>query len=88
MLLLILLSSIVLMFLCKRDHFLKHFIDKIAAGTTSVQLPDYDPSVTPSTCSALFHQFKPVSFTTLLETVKNLKPYTSPQYIILTGIVN
>lgn len=62
-----------------------HFIEKTEDARSSVQLPDYDPSA-PSTCSAVFNQFEPVSLATLVEIVEHLKSTVCPQDIIPTRI--
>ncbi len=67
------------------ENFLKYFIEKIEDTRSSIQLPDYNPSA-PSTCSAVFNQFEPVSFETLGEIVDHLKPTVCHQDIIPTCI--
>ncbi len=72
------------MLLYKLVKILKYF-EKIEDIRSSIQLPDYDPSA-PSTCSAVFYQFEPVSFETLGEIVDHLEPTVCHQDIIPTRI--
>lgn len=53
------------------ENFRTFSMDKIADIRSSFQPSDHDPSVPPSTCSAVFHQFEPVSISTLAEIVKH-----------------
>ncbi len=66
------------------ENFCIYFLDKISDIRSSIKPSDHDPSVSLLTCPAVFHQFEPVSITSLTEIVKHLRPSTSPQDIIPT----
>ncbi len=64
------------------ENFRIYFSDKISDIRCSIQPPDHDLLVPLVTCPAVFHQFEPVSITSLTEVVKHLRPSISPQDII------
>ncbi len=64
------------------ENFRIYFSDKISDIRCSIQPSDHDLLVPLVTCPAVFHQFEPVSITSLTEVVKHLRPSISPQDII------
>nr|XP_061839065.1 uncharacterized protein LOC133621161 isoform X1 [Nerophis lumbriciformis]XP_061839075.1 uncharacterized protein LOC133621161 isoform X1 [Nerophis lumbriciformis] len=59
------------------ENCLHFFTDKIVSTRASLSQPSYDPSV-PLHFSSVFHQFEPVSFSFLSDTVSHMKPSGSP----------